>query len=102
VNANPENFLHWVTLILCVVGFHGLFFYRNLALKAASWCLFQIGLMVFLYQWVSFGGPLPAALIFQLAGVTLATALLLGGLCLKLWRRYKTLDGSEIARKVSK
>ncbi len=91
-----------ISIILCVLGIHGLFFYRNLALKAGSWALFQLGLIFFLFNLASLGDPLTNVLILQTAGITLAVILLQGALCLKLWKRFKTLDGREIAGKVSK
>jgi multisubunit Na+/H+ antiporter MnhC subunit len=103
VNASMENFIHYgAAMALCLAGFHGLFFQGNLAKKAAAWCLFQIGLMIFLFQLASSGAPLPLALCLEVAAVTVAVTVLLGVFCLKLRRRHKTLEGDELSGRVSK
>ena len=93
---------HGLAIVLCLVGFHGVFFYGNLAKKTVAWALFQIGLIVFLYQMASSGAPLPSALAIEVASLTLVVTVLLGLFCVKLNRHHKTLEGSEIARRGSK
>jgi len=93
---------HGFAIVLCVVGFHGVFFYGNLAMKTAAWALFQIGLIVFLYPIISSGVPLSVVLAIEAASITLAVSVLLGIFCAKILRRHKTLEGDEIAGRGSK
>ena len=88
--------------VLCLVGFHGVFFYGNLAKKTVAWALFQIGLIVFLYQLISSGAPLPSVLAIEVASVTLVVTVLLGGFCVNLNRRHKTLERDELTKRGSK
>ena len=90
---------HGMAILLCLVGFHGVFFYGNLAKKTVAWALFQIGLIVFLYQLISSGAPLPSVLAIEVTSVTLVVTVLLGIFCVKLNRRHKTLEGAEIAKR---
>ncbi len=89
-------------MAFCLAGFHGIFFQSNLAIKTAAWALFQIGLMVFLFQLASSGAPLPLTLLVEVASVTVAVTVLLGIFCVKLRRRHKTLEGDELSRRASK
>jgi len=84
------------------VGFHGILFYDHLGRKTAGWCLFQLGLVYFLWQLVSLGSPLPVVLILLILASTIAVGTLLFVFCVKLGRRFKTLDGKEIGRRHSK
>ena|SRR5579872_2744067 len=98
-----ETIIHYgAAMVLCLAGFHGVFFFGNLLKKMVAWCFFQIGLIVFLFQWAFSGAPLPAALVFEVAAVTSAVVVLLWVFCVKLRKRHKTLEGDEIAERVSK
>jgi hypothetical protein len=103
VGVNAGNILHFcLPLVLCLIGFHGVFFYANLWRKAAGWCFFQLGLTAFLWQLEPSGVPLPTVLIILILACTVGVGILLGVFCLKLGRRYKTLDGGDIANRGSK
>jgi hypothetical protein len=95
-------FHYLIPLVLCTVGFHGVFYYSNLWKKTAAWCVFQLGLIVFLLQLAPIGGSFSLALVLLVAFSTLAVGATLGMFCLKLARRHKTTDGDEITRRVSK
>jgi multisubunit Na+/H+ antiporter MnhC subunit len=98
VGVNNANLIYFcLPLALCLAGFHGVFFYSNLGRKIFAWCLFQGGLVSFLWKLESSGSPLPFVLILLLLACTTAVTLLLTVFCLKLGKKYKTLDGGEIA-----
>jgi hypothetical protein len=96
------NLLYLIPLALCLAGFHGVFFYANLWRKTLGWCLFQLGLVLFLWELAPPGCSLPYVLALQILAATAGVGIFLGLFCLKLGRRYKTLDGGEIAKRVSK
>jgi uncharacterized membrane protein len=100
VDVNTGNIFHFgLPLALCLIGFHGVFFYANLWLKAAGWTLFQLGLMVFLWELAPPGNPLPHVLILLVLACTFAVGILLSVFCLKISRQFKTVDGGEIAKR---
>src|SRR5260221_12034745 len=97
------NLFHYgMAMILCLAGFHGIFFYGSLAKKTAAWCGFQMGLILFLIQLTPSGAPLPLVLAIEVGVMTLTVTALLWIFCLKLHRRYKTLQVDEIVRRASK
>lgn len=97
------NSLHLILpAVLGLVGFHGLFFYDHLAGKTASWLLSQLGIIGFLLSFPTAAGPLPRVLALEAGAVGLALSLLMGVFCLKLWKIFKTLQGGEISKRVSK
>jgi multisubunit Na+/H+ antiporter MnhC subunit len=99
VDVNAGNILHFcLPLALCLVGFHGVFFYANLWRKAAGWGLFQLGLMVFLSELAPPGNPLPHVLILLVLACTLGVGILLAVFCLKLGKQFKTAGGGETKR----
>jgi len=98
VSANSLPYI--VPILLCLIGFHGLFFYDNLARKTAAWALFQVGTVLLLFQLTSAAGPVPRVLVLEAAALGFSVTLLLGVLCLKLWKKNKTLQGDEIAKRV--
>lgn len=101
--VNLGNAFHYIVpLAFCLAGFHGVFFYTNLLGKAASWCLFQMGLISFLFLLAPQAGPVPSALSLLISAVTFAVGIVLTVFCLKLGRRHKTLDANEIAGRGSK
>lgn len=103
MSVNQTNFLPYILpMILCLAGFHGIFFYGNLARKTAAWAVFQLGLIFFLVQLSSAAGPLPRVLALEAATACLSVSILLAVFCLKMWKKHKTLEGGEIAKKVSK
>lgn len=102
MSANGFSFLQIVSLILCLAGFHGLFFYENLGRKAAAWLVFQGGMLFFFFPFISAGGPVPKVLALETGGVGLSVFLLLGFFCLRLWKKHKTLEADEIAKRGSK
>jgi len=94
------NVLQILAILLCLVGFHGIFFYSNLAWKTFGWGLFQSGLALFL--WVLGPAALPRVLVFLILGVTLAVGMTLTLLCRKIRKQSKTLDGRVLAKRVSR
>jgi multisubunit Na+/H+ antiporter MnhC subunit len=103
VDVNYGNLFHFcLPLALCLVGFHGVFFYSNLGRKALGWCLFQLGLVSFLLQLEPSASPLPCVLILLILACTAAVGVLLSVFCLKLGKKHKTLDGGEIAGRESR
>jgi multisubunit Na+/H+ antiporter MnhC subunit len=98
VDVNYGDLFHFgLPLALCLAGFHGVFFYSNLGRKALGWGLFQLGLVSFLWELQASGSPLPSVLILLILASTAAVGVLLAVFCLKLGKKYKTLDGGEIA-----
>ena len=103
MDVNNGNLFHFcLPLALCLVGFHGVFFYSNLGRKALGWCLFQFGLASFLWQLEPSGSPLLPALILVILASTAAVGVLMAVFCLKLGKKYKTLDGGQIAGRGNK
>ena len=100
--ANGISLLQIVSIIFCLAGFHGLFFYENLGRKTAAWLAFQGGLLFFFFPLISVGGPVPKVLALEAGGVGLSVFLLLGFFCLRLWKKHKTLEADEIAKRGSK
>ena len=101
MSANFGSVLHFlVPLALCLAGFHGVFFYSNLVKKAAAWCVFQMGWVVFLLLTASTENA--KVLAFVVSAVLAVVGALLFAFCLKIRRRYKTLDGAEIAGRNSR
>lgn len=99
--VNLGNILHFIfPLAICLIGFHGVFFYSNLSRKAGFWCVFQMGLELFLIQAAPTENAMALALL--VGSVTAAVGALLFAFCLKLRRRYKTFDGAEIANRTSR
>jgi hypothetical protein len=103
MTVNAGYLAHYaIPLFLLLIGFHGIFFYSNLLKKTASWICFQAGLIVFLTQGFPGGSPLSSAVSLEAAFLTFIVTLLLGGLCLKIHRRYKTLVADLIGKRDSK
>lgn len=99
---NINLFYYGVPILLCLVGFHGVFFHASLAKKTISWCALQAGLVVFLVGLAPAGHALPLSLTLLTVGITLAVGTLLAAYCLKFWKKHKTLHGGNIARRYSK
>jgi len=89
-------------LLLCVVGFHGVFFHSSLGRKVFSWVLLQAGLVTFLFSLAPGGPALPKVLAVLAAAVTLSVGLGLTLLCRKFWKQYKSLDENDILKRVPK
>ena len=84
------NTIHFfIPFLLCLVGFHGVFFYSTAWRKTAAWCAFQAGLVVLLFQLASDQNVFPLALAWLTLAVTGALALLLGIFSLKLGGKTK-------------
>jgi multisubunit Na+/H+ antiporter MnhC subunit len=96
------SLLQVLALLLCSIGFHGLFFYADLAKKTLAWVLFQAGLVVFLLGLAPGGPMLPKVLALLVSVVTLAVGMVLALFCRKFWKQYKTLDSNEIAKRGAK
>jgi hypothetical protein len=103
VDVSYGNLFHFcLPLALCLVGFHGVFFYSNLGRKALGWFLFQFGLASFLWQLEPSGSPLLHVLILLILASSAAVVVLMAVFCLKLGKKYKTLDAGQIAGRGSK
>ena len=87
-------------VFLVFAGFHGIFYYRHLGLKAASWCLLQGALSLSFYIAGGKANPLAQALAFDTAVVGLGLALALFSAGRALRHKYGTLDSEEIAQKL--
>lgn len=99
--ADPGNALHFfIPLAFCLVGFHGALFYLGPLKKTASWCLFQLGLFVFLFQLASTTNPFPCALALVILAVTTGMAILFAAFCMKAGGRTK-IENGKTARKRS-
>ncbi len=103
MDVNIGNLVHFgFSLAFCLIGFHGVFFYSNLWLKMTGWCLFQLGLMLFLAALAPPASPLPYVLILLMLVCTFAVGILLSVFCLKIGKQYKTPGGGETAKRGSK
>lgn len=103
MGVDAGNLLHFgFPLALCLIGFHGVFFYADPWRKAAGWCLFQLGLMAFLSDLAPPGSPLPQVLILLILACTTGVGIFLGVFCLQLGRRNKPPGGGEIGKRGSK
>ena len=96
-----NNFLTVFALLLCVAGFHGIFFYGDPAKKIAAWVFLQAGLLLFLFQAVPPGIPLRPVLAVEILGVTLAVAGSLALLAHKKGRLYGTRKAGGAAKRQS-
>jgi hypothetical protein len=91
VAVDLGNAFHFILpLALCLAGFHGVFFYAAPWKKTASWCAFQLGLAVFLFQLASQDNSFPAALAFLVLATTLGVGIMLRAFCVKLGKRTST------------
>lgn len=94
------NAFHYaVPLALCLAGFHGVFFHSGPWKKTLSWCAFQAGLIVFLFQLTSKDNPFPAALALSTSACTAAVVILLGVFSLKLGGRTKSPESGKNNRR---
>jgi hypothetical protein len=97
------NLVHYgIAGVLLLAAVQGLFFYSNLVKKVLAWCLFQVGLVVFLLLLMPPGRYLCLAVALLILAVTLSVGMFLGAFCVKLGRQYKTMNGAEISRRISK
>jgi len=92
-------FSYFIPLLLCLGGFHGVLFFVTPWKKAAAWCVFQMGLVVFLFQLLSPSNPLPLALAWLILAVTAALGLLLGIFCVKIGVRAKPSESARPTRR---
>jgi hypothetical protein len=95
-------FHYFIPLALCLGGFHSVFYHSHLGRKAAGWCLFQAGLAAFLFEIAPAGSALPRVLLLLVFASTLVVGLFLAALCLKIEKKFKTLDDGEIGKRGSK
>ncbi len=98
--GNAFHFL--IPLGLCLAGFHGVLFYPAPWKKTASWCAFQLGLVVFLLQLASKTNPFPAAIALSILAVTLGTAVLFVAFGVKAGPRAPMPKIGKTPRRVSK
>ena len=68
---------HLFAFVLSLIGFHMVFFYQDWAKKILGWCLFQTGLVVFLWSLAPGGPPLARVLALLIMAVTLSVGLVL-------------------------
>lgn len=101
--ADFGNVFHFfIPLLLCLIGFQGIWFYSEPWKKTVSWCAFQAGLAVFLLQLTNHENPFPLALALVILTSTAATGLLLAVFCAKLGSHPKSSEGGKSARRSSK
>ncbi|HJT24118.1 MAG TPA: hypothetical protein VJ873_06045 [bacterium] len=84
-----NTFHYFFPLLFCLIGFHGVLFYSQPRIKAAAWCAFQLGLVVFLFLLASPENPFPTTLALLILAVTLGTGVPLAAFCVKLGGRAK-------------
>ena len=72
---------------LCLVGFHGVFFYSNPWKKVASWVSLQAGLVLFLLVLSPSGNAMSRSLALLTAACGLAVGILLSVFCARIGDR---------------
>ena len=72
---------------LCLVGFHGVFFYSSPWKKAASWVSLQAGLVLFLLVMAPPGNAMSRSLALLTAACGLAVGILLSVFCARIGDR---------------
>lgn len=114
------NYAYWFTLVLLVIGLYGMMMKKNLVKKLIGMTIFQVSVIIFYVSCaVKPGGsvpiwdpnlgltdtskyinPLPHTLMLTAIVVGVATTGVAFALVISIYKRYKTLDETELLERM--
>jgi multicomponent Na+:H+ antiporter subunit C len=114
------HYFYWFVFLLMAIGLFGIVLKRNLIKKVIGMSLFQVAIILFFVASTSKWGatvpvldpklgaadtakyinPLPHCLMLTAIVVGVATSGVAFALIISIWRRFKTLDETELLEKM--
>jgi len=114
------HYFYWFVFLLMAIGLYGIVLKRNLIKKVIGMSIFQVAIILFFVASASKWGatvpvldpklgaadtakyinPLPHCLMLTAIVVGVATSGVAFALIISIWRRFKTLDESELLEKM--